>query len=76
MGTPSDLDDLGLFSGYGSLVFTGRKIRSKGTDIPFTATSPQGRSDSLLLNSSTGRCSIWCIAPLASWLVFFGVCEG
>ena len=72
MGSPGDLDYFGLFSGYVSLVFDDRRIRSEGTDISVTITSPQGRGDSIHTVGFTTRCSIWCTAPLDSWLVVFG----
>ena len=40
MGSTDDLDYFGLFSGYVSLVYNGRRIRSEGTDIPVTITCP------------------------------------
>ena len=72
MGSPGDLDYLGLFSCYGSLVLIDRRIRSEGTNISVTITSPQGRGDSIHTVGFTTRCSIWCTAPLDSWLVLFG----
>ena len=72
MGSPGDLDYLGFFSGDGSLVFIGRRIRSEGTNISVTTTGPQGCGDSIHTVGFTTRRSIWRTAPLDSWLVLFG----